>query len=60
MPSVDLPYGAEVEESLIIGGGWPDGGSFHMIEFTQVRGQRHGTAFTYSLEMPPLSFNKTG
>ena len=50
MPSVDLPYSAEVEESLIIGGGWPDGGSFHMIEFTQVR-QRHGSDFTYGLEM---------
>ena len=30
-----LADGATVEESLIIGGGWPDGGSFHMIEFTQ-------------------------
>ena len=35
MPSWDLPYGAEVAESLIMGGGWLDGGSFHMIEFTQ-------------------------
>lgn len=35
MPSWDLPFGAEVAESLIMGGGWLDGGSFHMIEFTQ-------------------------
>jgi hypothetical protein len=35
MPSNDLPYGAGVEESFVIGGGWPDGGSFHMVEFTQ-------------------------
>ena len=26
MPSSDLPYGAHVEESLVIGGGWLDGG----------------------------------
>ena len=35
MPSVDLPFGSTVEESLVMGGGWLDGGSFHMIEFTQ-------------------------
>ena len=35
MPSWDLPFGAEVVESLVMGGGWLDGGSYHMIEFTQ-------------------------
>jgi hypothetical protein len=31
LPSADLPFGAQVTESLVIGGGWPDGGSFHMV-----------------------------
>ena len=55
MPSVDLPYGAAVEESLILGGGWPDGGSFHMIEFTQTllerrKGGETGVAWVEALK----------
>ena len=28
-------YGSRVNESLVIGPGWADGGSYHMIEFAQ-------------------------
>lgn len=58
--------GAEVEESLIIGGGWPDGGSFHMIEFTQTllerrKGGETGVAWVEAMKvhaccLPPGSF----
>ena len=55
MPSLDLPYGAEVEESLVIGGGWLDGGSFHMIEFTQCllerrKGGESGVAWVEAIQ----------
>jgi hypothetical protein len=56
--------GAEVEESLIIVGGWPDGGSFHMIEFTQTllerrKGGETGVAWVEAMKvharvLPPL------
>jgi hypothetical protein len=30
MPSLDLPHGAVVEESLVIGPGWADGGDLYL------------------------------
>ena len=44
MPSIDLPYGAGVSESLIIGPGWADGGSYHMVR----PNASYVTAFCYA------------
>lgn len=46
-PSVELPYGARVEEALGIWSGWLDGGDFHVLEALQSiverrKGGEHG------------------
>ena len=42
-PSMDLPYGARVEEVIGVWNGWLDGGDFHVFEAVQcLMERRHG------------------